>query len=129
MYVVFTNPIVYAFGYRKPQGYRCPSIIRPKLITRVKYSKHKSCGHCQHYNTAYIETHKMCPQPTMSHITGGGGGGGVGGGDLVPTLPRCVCTKVKDMIFGLQGSETSENILLKISLKLAASLNMGKTLC
>ena len=58
-----------------------------------------------------------------------GGGGGRGGGDLVPTMPRCVCTKVKDIIFWLQGSETSENILLKISLKLAASLNIGKILC
>ena len=27
----------------------------------------------------------------------GGGGGGGGGGDLVSTLLRCVCRKVKDM--------------------------------
>ena len=40
-----------------------------------------------------------------------------GGGDLVPTMPRYVCQKVKDMIvsfFWLQGSKMSENISLKI---------------
>ena len=54
-----------------------------------------------------------------------------GGGDLVPTMPRCVCPKVKDIwvLFQLQGSDMSENISLKMGVKFAASLNMGKNLC
>ena len=51
-------------------------------------------------------------------------------GDLVPTVPVCVCPKVKDMgpFFWLLGSEMNENISLKMGVKLAASLNMGKNL-
>ena len=44
------------------------------------------------------------PNPTSGHrginMSGGGevgGGGGGGGGGLVPTMPGCVCPKVKDM--------------------------------
>ena len=53
------------------------------------------------------------------------------GGDLVPTVPGCVCPKVKDMgpFFWLLASEMNENISLKMGVKLAASLNMGKNLC
>ena len=52
------------------------------------------------------------------------------GGDLVLSLPGCVCPKVKDMVLSwLQGSEMSENISLKMGVKFAASLNMGKNLC
>ena len=40
-------------------------------------------------------------------------------------MPRCVCPKVED-IFRLQGSEIGENISLKMGVKSAASLNMGK---
>ena len=54
----------------------------------------------------------------------------VGGGDLVPTMPGYMCPKVKDMgPFQLQGSEMSENISLKIGVKFAASINMGKNVC
>ena len=53
------------------------------------------------------------------------------GGDLVLSLPGCVRPKVKDMrvIVWLQQSEKSENISLKMGVKFAASLNMGKNLC
>ena len=44
-----------------------------------------------------------------------GGGGGA-------SLPGCVCPKV-------QGSDMSENISLKMGVKFAAPLNMGKNLC
>ena len=43
-------------------------------------------------------------------------------------MHECVCPKVKDM-GQLQGSEMSENISLKMGVKFAASLNMGKNLC
>ena len=33
----------------------------------------------------------------MVFAWGGGGGGGGEGGDLVSTMPVCVCPKVKDM--------------------------------
>ena len=33
------------------------------------------------------------------------------------------------VLFQLQGSEMSENISLKMGVKIAASLNMGKNLC
>ena len=42
------------------------------------------------------------------------------GGDLVPTIPGCMCE--------LLGSEVSENIALKMGVKFAASFNMGKGL-
>ena len=52
------------------------------------------------------------------------------GDNFVLSLPICVCQKVKDMgVFQPQGSEMSENILLKMGVKFAASLNMGKNLC
>ena len=45
-------------------------------------------------------------------------------------VPGCVCSKVKDMgPFSALGSEISENISLKMGVKFAASLNMGKNLC
>ena len=54
----------------------------------------------------------------------------MGGGDLVITMPGCVCPKVKDMgPLQLQGREMSENISLKMGVKVAASLNMGNDLC
>ena len=50
-----------------------------------------------------------------------------GGGDFVPTMPGCVCPKVKDMgLFQFQGSAMSDNISFKLGVKFAASLNMGK---
>ena len=52
------------------------------------------------------------------------------GGDLAPTMPGYVCPKVKDMVpFQLQESEIRENILIKMGVKFAASLIMGKNLC
>ena len=51
------------------------------------------------------------------------------GGDLVPTMPGCVYPKVKEVLFQLQGSKMSENISLKMGVKFAASLNMGKNFC
>ena len=57
----------------------------------------------------------------------GGGGPGGGGGDLVPTMPGCVCPKVKDM--GPFSASRKWNISLKMGAKIAASLNMGKNLC
>ena len=53
-----------------------------------------------------------------------------GGGHLVPSLPGYVHPKVKDIwvLFGLQGSEMSENISLKMGVKFAVSLNMGENL-
>ena len=50
-----------------------------------------------------------------------------GGGDLVSTLPGCVCRKVKDMgpFFRLQVSEMSDIITLQMGGKFATSLNMG----
>ena len=53
-------------------------------------------------------------------------GGGGGRGHLVPTMPGCVCPKVKDIgcFFGM-----SENISLKMGVKFAASVNMGNNLC
>ena len=61
-----------------------------------------------------------------------GGGGGVltrvgwgGGGDLVPTMPGCVCPKVKFVgRFQLQGSEISENISLKMGVQFTTSIWM-----
>ena len=48
---------------------------------------------------------------------------------LVPTMPRCVCQKVKDMgLFWLQGSEISGNISLEMGLKCGASVNLSKNL-
>ena len=47
------------------------------------------------------------------------------GGDLVPTMPGCVCPKVKDMGPFSTSSEMSKNISLKMGVKFAASLNMA----
>ena len=52
-------------------------------------------------------------------------------GDLVSTIPGCVCRKVKDMgpfFFLLQESEMSEMISLKMGAKFGTSLNMGEKL-
>ena len=52
-----------------------------------------------------------------------------GGGDLVLTIPGCVCRKVKDMgRFGLQVSEMSEIISINMGAKFGTSLNMGEKL-
>ena len=51
------------------------------------------------------------------------------GGDLVPTMPGCVCLKVKDMgPFRLQVSEISENKSYKMDVKIDTLLNMGENL-
>ena len=56
-------------------------------------------------------------------VGGGGGGGGSPGGDLVPTTPGCVWSKVKDMglFLGLKGVRMSENISLKMCVKFAVT--------
>ena len=57
-------------------------------------------------------------------------GRGGGGGDLVPTMPRCVCPKVKEMVnFSAQGSKMNQNISLEMGMKFAASFNMSENLC
>ena len=49
---------------------------------------------------------------SVTEISAGGGGGG---SDLVLSMPRCVCPKVRTwVLFWLQGSEMSENISLKM---------------
>ena len=49
------------------------------------------------------------------------------GGDLVPTMPGCVCPKVKDIgPFSASREGMSENISLKLGVKFAAPLNIGK---
>ena len=51
---------------------------------------------------------------------------GGGGGDYAGR----VCSKVKDIgPFSASRSEMSENVSLKMGVKFAASLNMGKNLC
>ena len=50
-----------------------------------------------------------------------------GGGRLGHNYVGCVHPKMKDM-GPFSGTEMSENILLKMGVKFAASLNMGKKL-
>ena len=48
---------------------------------------------------------------------------------MFPSMPGCVCPEVKDMgPFLHQWSEISEKISLKMGVKSATSLNMGKNL-
>ena len=83
-----------------------------------------------HTSPAPLDTHysQICV-PILKFGTLGGGGGG--GGDLGLSLSRYVCVQKRRtwVLFGLQGSEMSENISLKMGLKFAASHNMGKNLC
>ena len=48
------------------------------------------------------------------------------GGDLVPTMPRCVCPKVKDMVPFSASREGNECEYFTQNVKFGASLNMGK---
>ena len=44
-----------------------------------------------------VTSHQGLHPATCNLIVTKGGGPGGGGGDLVPTMPGCVCPKVKDM--------------------------------
>ena len=51
------------------------------------------------------------------------------GRDLVQTMLWCVYKREGHLFFWPPGSEMSGSISLRMGLKLAASLNMGKDLC